>query len=147
MSAAQSAGAKILLVDDDLDFLEINRLLLEAEGYRVVCHAEAEDAFRALAADPPDLVITDLMMGRLDSGFSLARRLKADPRFAAIPVLIISGIARERGYDFSPNRSGDLAAMPADAWLEKPADPPRLLETVRTLLARPPRHPPGDAAP
>ena len=62
-------SALILIVDDDYDFLEINRMILERAGYRVVTAAEPRQALVKMEAEKPDLIITDLMMTSIDSGF------------------------------------------------------------------------------
>lgn len=126
----------IVLVDDDSDFLEINRCILEGEGYRVSCFTGADEAIGGMDAGAPDLVITDLMMGRLDSGFSFAGRIRKHDRLKAVPIVIVSGISHDPGYNFHPRDSGELAAMNADAFLEKPVAPELLIATVKKLLQR-----------
>ena len=124
----------IMLVDDDLDFLEINRHVLEARGCRVLCFSDPEKALERLVLDRPDLVITDLMMNRLDSGFSLSQRIKEDARFGNIPVVIVTAIGSRRGLDFSPRTPDELAAMHAEAYFEKPLEPETLLAKVEQLV-------------
>lgn len=128
-------GRLIVLVDDDRDFLEMNRKLLEGRGYRVLCFTEPGEALAAARAKIPALVVTDLMMEALDSGFSLAREIKQDPALAAVPVIIVTAVASQRGFDFSPERAEDLAAMNADAFFDKPVSPQELLGKVEELLA------------
>ena len=124
----------ILLVDDDDDFLAINRHLLEPAGYRVRCASGPDEAWNRIAEERPDLIITDLMMSNLDSGFSFAKRIKQDERCAAVPVIIITGVSSQAGFDFRPRSPADLAAMGADAFLEKPVQPKALLSRVAELL-------------
>jgi CheY-like chemotaxis protein len=123
----------ILLVDDDRDFLEQNRGVLAAAGYRVSCFSDPQEALQAAGREPPDLVISDLMMKALDSGFSLAREIKA--RYPGIPVILVTAASSQRGFDFSPRGSEDLAAMNADAFFDKPVAPDKLIAKVRELLA------------
>ena len=133
---------RIVLVDDDADFLDITQMILGGGGYEVSAFTDPDRAFDAIVREPPDLVITDLMMGRLDSGFSLARRIKSDDRFRAIPVIIISGISHQRGYDFNPRGAAELDTMRAEAFFDKPVDPRALLDRIRELL-HPPEAPPA----
>lgn len=126
----------ILLVDDDSDFAEIVSHVLESSGYRVVCSCDSEDALDRLEEVSPSLVITDLMMKSLSSGFSLARQIKERPEWRNIPVIIMTGAGPKRGLDFAPRSKEDLAAMRADAFLTKPAKPEELLARVRDLLDR-----------
>jgi len=127
---------RILLVDDDSDYLELNRRVLEAHGYNVDCAYDPNEALEKMSAAPPDLVITDLMMDSLDAGFSFAQKIKADPRFRAILVIILTAIGRQLGFDFNPRSAKELDAMCADAFLEKPVPPPALLAKVKELLER-----------
>jgi CheY-like chemotaxis protein len=128
----------ILLVDDDKDFLELERRILESRGYRIVCFSDAQAALAALHAGQqavtPALVVTDLMMKALDSGFTFARALKADPRTAMLPVIIVSAVSSQKGFDFRPRTAADLAAMGADAFFDKPVAPEALLDKVKELL-------------
>lgn len=129
---------RIVLVDDDRDFLEMNASILASRGYVVQAFAGPREALDAIrAAGPgitPSLVITDLMMSALDSGFSLARAIRTDPRFAGVPIIIVSAVASQKGFDFHPRTAADLAAMHADAFFDKPVDPAALLAKVEELL-------------
>jgi CheY-like chemotaxis protein len=122
----------ILLVDDDRDFLEQNRGVLAAAGYRVSCFSDPQEALQAAGRESPDLVVSDLMMKALDSGFSLAREVKG--RYPGVPVILVTAAASQRGFDFSPRGSEDLAAMNADAFFDKPVSPDKLIAKVRDLL-------------
>jgi CheY-like chemotaxis protein len=124
----------VMLVDDDVDCLAIARMALEAGGYRVVCCHGRDEALAQLTEELPDVVVTDLMMGRLDAGFSLARTIKADQRLRRIPILLVTGIGSELGYDIRPRTTADLAAMGADAFLLKPLSPASLREAVDRLV-------------
>ncbi len=127
----------ILLVDDDVDFLEINRLILEPQGYRVLGCSNPDEAWRQMEREKPSLVITDLMMNNLDAGFSFSRRIKDDPRFHDVPVVIATAVSSEQGFDFRPRTPEELAAMCVDAYFDKPIRPPVLLAKVAELLRRP----------
>jgi CheY-like chemotaxis protein len=144
-------SALILIVDDDYDFLEINRLILERAGYRVATAAEPQQALQLMEEEKPDLVITDLMMTSLDSGFLFARTIKQDPRYAGTPVIIATSVSSALGLDFSPRTEEDRAHMHADAYFDKPLDSAQLLATIAELLGRaaahkrPPAAAPGSA--
>ena len=125
----------ILVVDDDYDFLELNRLILERAGYRVATAAEPRRALEKMAEEKPDVVISDLMMTTLDSGFSFARTVKEDSRFAGVPVIIATSVSTALGLDFEPRSEGDMAQMHIDAYFHKPLDPCQLLAKIEELLA------------
>ncbi len=128
-------SALILIVDDDYDFLELNRMVLEREGYRVATAAEPKQALALMEKERPDLVITDLMMTTLDSGFLFARSIKEDERFADIPVIIATSVSSALGLDFRPRTEEEQADMHVDAYFDKPLDRARLLATIAELLA------------
>ena len=126
---------EIAIVDDDMDFLELYRHVLESRGYRVRCFGTPAAALEGMAQSTPDLVISDLMMERLDAGFSFARQVKSDERFREVPVIIATAAGSQRGFDFRPRGAADLAAMNADAFFAKPVDPEALLAKIRELVS------------
>jgi two-component system chemotaxis response regulator CheY len=81
----------VLVVDDELAIADMLRATLEEEGYHVMIGANGREALDLLATDGADLVISDLMMPGLD-GQSLYRALKADPRHAAMPIVLMSAV-------------------------------------------------------
>jgi CheY-like chemotaxis protein len=124
----------ILIVDDDVDFLELTRRLLERNGYKTRCCGNPERALALMAVEKPALIVSDLMMDALDSGFSFSRSLKTDPRFTDIPIIIVTAISSRRGFAFRPESDKDLEAMHISAFFEKPYDPARFLATVSNLF-------------
>ena len=129
-------SSMIMLVDDDVDFINLNKHILESKGYRVVSCFGTEEAIKTMSGEKPDLIITDLMMKELNSGFSFARRMKEDPQFKTIPIIIITAVSSKMGFDFRPHNAEELAAMQVDAYFDKPVSPQRLLEKVASLLGR-----------
>ncbi len=127
--------ARILIVDDDFDFLEINRYVLERAGYEVVTATTPDEALARIAEAVPDLVITDLMMTSVDAGFTLSARLRDDPRTAHVPIIISTSVSSQLGLDFRPASAADLEKMRVDAYFDKPLDPDALLAKVAELLA------------
>jgi DNA-binding response OmpR family regulator len=114
--------ATILIVDDEQPLREILAELLEAEGHRVVVAGDGRQALARVAEDRPDIVVSDVMMPRLN-GVKLCQYLKAEPTTAAIPVILLSA-------------AGPTAALGAgaDAFLEKPFDLDEVEALVRALL-------------
>jgi len=127
----------ILLVDDDPDFLDMNRHVLEAREYRVVCAPDPQSALAGMEEHQPDLIITDLMMEDLGSGFSFARRIKEHPRFSHVPIIIVTAASSRRGFDFRPNSPKELSAMYVDAYFDKPVSPDALVAKIEELLRNP----------
>ena len=127
----------IFLVDDDPDFLEMESAILAAGGYRTRSFSGSAAALAALASasgsERPALLVTDLMMKSLDAGFTFARAVRADPRFADIPLIIVSAVASQKGFDFRPQTSEELTAMNAEAFFDKPVPPAEFLARVKEL--------------
>ena len=126
----------IVVVDDDYDVLEWCRLILEGAGFRTACFHNGEDALAAMKAEKPALVITDLMMANLDSGFDFAQSVKENPEYGELPVIIMTAASSRHGFDFTPSSDADLAAMHIDAYFSKPADPKALVAKVRSLTSK-----------
>src|SRR5436305_14979063 len=87
--------AKLLLVDDEYAIVEILSGILETEGHTVATAANGEEGMKRLEEDRPDLVILDVMMPRL-SGSDMLKRMRNDPRYATLPVVMISAVGRFR---------------------------------------------------
>jgi CheY-like chemotaxis protein len=126
----------ILLLDDDVDFLEIHRQILEHHGYRVVCAEQPDAAWKLLEGQRPDLIVSDLMMHALDAGFSFAKRVKTHESYKTIPIVIATAVGSAAGLDFRPRSPKDLAAMGADAFLCKPIKAEELIRTIAKLLGQ-----------
>jgi len=116
----------ILIVDDE----EQNRVLLEAllssQGYRVVTAADGAQGFAAVKADPPDLILLDVMMPGQD-GFEVCRQLKADPATWFIPVVLVTALSERE------DRIRGIEAG-ADDFLSKPIHRWELLTRTKSLL-------------
>jgi CheY-like chemotaxis protein len=125
---------KILLVDDDPDFLEMHKAVLKNHGYDVLTAASGREGLERVRAEMPDLIILDLMMEKHDAGFSFSRQVKTDPLFKAIPILMVTSVAEATGYRFSLREDGYW--MKTDDFLDKPVMPEVLVGRVEKLLAR-----------
>lgn len=125
---------RLLIIDDDPDFVEGIRATLESAGYRVDAAYNPKDGFEALRATPYDLLLLDILMGRGAEGVMLARKMRKDPRLSQIPVLIITGIREQIAFLF-PGEPVHPHLLPVDELVEKPVEPQFLLERVAALLA------------
>lgn len=127
---------KILIVDDDPDLVEAQRLFLESRGFEVRCAASAAEGLLALEDFQPDLVTTDLMMEHHDSGFGFCRQVKARLATARTPVLMLTGVASETGLGFARRTKEERAFIAADELIAKPVTPRQLCEHIERHLAR-----------
>ena len=124
---------KILLVDDDLDFLEMHKAVLMHRGYDVLTATNSEEGIERVRTEMPDLIILDLMMEKHDAGFSFSKQIKGDPLFKKIPILMVTAAAETTGYSFSMEEDGYW--MKTDDFLNKPVMPETLMKKVEKLLA------------
>lgn len=128
-------GVKILIVDDDLDFVEISKLSLERQGYKIQSASNAKEGWKMVGKEKPDLIIMDLMMEHLDDGMLLSQKIKNHPKYSSIPILMLTSIARDTGFDFSPRTVEDLKQLNVDDFSMKPIKARALQEKVKKLLA------------
>jgi DNA-binding response OmpR family regulator len=118
---------KILIIDDDAFIRRPLEFILREEGFQPTTAVSGEDGLEKLEGDRPDLIFLDVMMPGLD-GFSVCRQVKGDPRFAAIPVILLTAKGQES------DRERGLAAG-ATEFMNKPYSPSELLRRVREILA------------
>jgi len=119
------AKKKIMVVDDDQDFVKSVTLILEASGYETVDAESGERCLEILRYNIPDLIILDIMMKTITEGFSIISELKASPRYQCIPVIMVSSIKDSEGFRF------DDSGIAANDFIDKPFDPQILLEHIR----------------
>lgn len=119
-------GARILIVDDEPSIVAPLEFLLRREGWDVEIAADGVAALEAVARAPPDLVLLDVMLPRMN-GFEVCERLRADPRWGAVRILILSA----RGRDQEVQKGLGLGA---DAYVTKPFSTRDLVARIRGLL-------------
>lgn len=122
---------RILLIDDDPDFVEANSIILDANGFEVLTASSIHEGFRKVKQDKPALIVLDLLMENADEGFTLARRIRCELKSTASFVML-SSVTQETGYSFRPDEHPDY--YPVDHFLEKPVSPGVLLEKIRSSI-------------
>ena len=126
------AEKTILVIDDDIDLVEIIRVTLENEGFRII-DAQTGDRGLAMAREHnPDLILLDVMMGKVDEGFQVAYELRSNDVTAETPILMLTAVADQTGFEFDPKRDKDF--LPVNEFLEKPISPRSLVDMVRKHL-------------
>jgi two-component system alkaline phosphatase synthesis response regulator PhoP len=128
-----SERKRLLIIDDDPDFVEGIRAILEGADYEVDVTYNPKDGFEALQSDSPDLLLLDIMMGRGAEGVMLARKIRKDPELRETPILIITGMREQIAFLF-PGEPVHPGFVPVDELVEKPVEPEFLLERVSALL-------------
>lgn len=133
------AGDRIMLVEDDPDFVALVGVLLQSAGYRFFPVPNGREALASIAAIRPDLIILDIMLESDIAGFEVAYQLRNPvpdapyAPFAGVPIVVLTSMGQARQMDFSPRAR--LSFLPVNAYLEKPVDPEVLLARVAALLA------------
>ena len=128
-----STTIKILLVDDDEDFLFQHRIQLENAGFEVTTATTRGQAEEAIASYTPDIAIVDLMMEQHDDGFVLSHHLKR--AFPGLPVIMVTAVTSETGLVFDPSSAAERAWVGADALLAKPIRFEQLRREIDRVLA------------
>ena len=114
------ADKKILLVDDDLDLLEQNKILLESKGFRVVTAEGSKKGWEVFKQELPDAAILDLIMEEHDSGFILSYKIKKDEHGKNIPVFILTSATYITGFKFGASTEEEKEWIKCDGILNKP---------------------------
>jgi two-component system, cell cycle response regulator len=125
-SPGQNSSPRILIVDDHDDNVELLRMRLEAWGYQTASERDGEAALAAVEADPPDLVLLDVMMPKVD-GFEVARRVKANRSLPFIPIIM------QTALDSTDDKVQGLEAG-ADDYITKPIDFAELKARINAML-------------
>jgi CheY-like chemotaxis protein len=123
---------KVLVIDDDNDFVESIVNLLEARGYTVASASNGQEGVEKAKANKPDLILLDVMMTTKDEGFNVARQLQATDEVKGTPVIMVTGVRKEMNlpFGFEP----DETWLPVKQILEKPVKPEALLKAVAEAL-------------
>ncbi len=123
---------KVLIIDDDPEFVEATSRLLDAQGYHTDAAPNGKVGLAKAKQQEPDLILLDVMMTRETEGFDVAREINNDSRLKHIPVIMITGVQKEMNlpYGFEP----DDDWLPVKGVLEKPVKPAVLLKTVSQYL-------------
>jgi len=125
--------AKILLVDDDIDFVESTKIVLESKPYEVIVAHEGNEALRKAREEVPDLILLDVIMPVKD-GFTAAEQLKKDPQLSKIPTLMLTSFSARRGETAIPVSRG--LTLDVEDYIEKPVSPGELLARVEKHLKK-----------
>jgi DNA-binding response OmpR family regulator len=126
MSAA-AGSRRILIVEDEPDIMELVKVTLSDENYELLEAKDGELGFKLALSENPDLILLDIMLPKMD-GYEVCRRLKGDPKTAAMPVLMLTAFGQKREIE-------EGFKVKADDYIVKPFEPLKLRERVRKFLA------------
>jgi len=122
--------AKILIADDDPDFVQIMHTILTSEGYDVVSASNGDEALRIMREDGIDVVLLDVMMASVLDGVGVAHEMQNDPALKGIKIMMISSIISSPHAAMFPTDE----YIPMDVWITKPVQPDDLLSKIARLI-------------
>ena len=124
---------KILIVDDDSDFVEAVNMILNSKKFEVVTACNGREGLKKVKTERPDLIVLDVMMPEKD-GYAVCKELKSDPQWNHIPILLLTGVVSH----ISTTRYTQEMGMEteADDFLDKPVEPEVLVKRIEALLAK-----------
>jgi CheY-like chemotaxis protein len=125
--------AKILLVDDDEDFVEATKAILETRAYEVVVASNGDEGLQKAREEKPDLILLDVIMPVKD-GFTAAEQLKKDPELSQIPTLMLTAFADKGAQSSIPVSRG--FALEAEDYIDKQVSTEELLARVEKYLKK-----------
>jgi CheY-like chemotaxis protein len=124
--------AKILVVDDEPEFVDVVQTVLEGSGYEVVTAGSGEAGKQQALDEEPDLIILDVMMETDKAGFDVARWLRSEETTEQIPIVMLTAVNQKYPFGFTE----DDIWLPVDKFLEKPVSPDELLQEVEDSLKK-----------
>ena len=125
--------ARILLVDDDVDFVETTKTILESKPYEVIVAKDGDEGLKKAREAKPDLIILDVIMPVKD-GFTAAEQLKKDPQLSRIPTIMLTAFAEKSKETSIPVSRG--YTLETEDYIEKPVAPEELLARVEKQLKK-----------
>ncbi len=134
-----STPADILIIDDDKDLVNSIEIILQTKNYQVRSAFNGKEGYGKIEKKIPDLILLDVMMATDTEGFDLAYKLKENPKYRGIPIIMITSFTQkmaEEGPDRFQHILGE--AWPVSSFLEKPVDPEVLLSTLEKVLSETP---------
>jgi two-component system alkaline phosphatase synthesis response regulator PhoP len=132
---------KILIIDDDPDFVFVTQAVLQSKGYQCSCAYSAKQGLRKIKETAPDLIILDIMMENLTAGFRLVTELKMARegseyfKYSEVPILVVSNIERAVGYKHKFQEIVGTSLLPVEDFIRKPAPALLLLEKAQQLIS------------
>jgi len=125
----------VLVVDDDPDIVATSRIVLESNGYEVQTAANSKEALDILSRVRPDVMLLDVMMASDTEGFDLAFKLRQDPEFKDLPIIMLTAfLDKVRTEGPGPFEFIMGEQWPVEWLFEKPLDTKKLLAKIEAIL-------------
>jgi CheY-like chemotaxis protein len=125
---------KIVIIDDNADYLFTMGTFLKKNKFNVFTANDGKTGLSLVKEKKPDIILLDVMMETLFSGFEISRQIRQDPLLKSIPIIGISGMADELSVSFNENK--DYEYFDANIFMEKPVDKDLLLKNIHSLVEK-----------
>lgn len=125
---------KVVVVDDNTDYLFTMETFLQRNGFLVYTADDGQKGLELIRNELPDIVLLDVMMESLFSGFELCKKMRTEEDLKHIPIIGISGMGDELGINYK--QWPDFEYFSPDAFLDKPVDKQRLLELIPETIEK-----------
>ncbi len=133
MATRATASPRVLVVDDDPDFVNLTSTILHSRNYEVLTASDGQQAMQVMRKNKPDVTLLDVMMTHLLEGLEVSREMAKDPTLKDVPVIMVSSLAGSRARTVLPSSEH----IPMQKWIQKPIDPDLLLAEVESALGCP----------
>lgn len=123
---------KILVIDDDKDYQDATRIVLEKSGFDVDSALTPDEGIEKVQKVDPDLVVLDVLMPTGYEGFDVARKIREDLKMTKLPIIMLTAVhgVKKPSYRFAPDENW----LPVDYFYDKPVDPDVLVGKIREIL-------------
>lgn len=125
--------ARVLLIDNDTDFIRANSIFLDVYGYDVQTASTGTLGLKMVEEGKPDVVVLDIMMENADDGFSIARSISRELK-SCVPVIMLNSMEKKTGYTFKMEDHPDY--FPVARFLDKALSPGMLAQNIREVLLK-----------
>jgi CheY-like chemotaxis protein len=129
---------EILIVDDDLDFVETVEIILKGNGYATRTARDGEEALKKVREKIPDIILLDIMMKTKTDGIWVSEKIRSEENLKGIPIIMITAVNQDADMaKFHLGQETDMEYMPVNVFMEKPIEAKDLLKEIKNLIGGP----------
>lgn len=125
---------EVLIVDDDVDFIETMEIMLQANGYQTRTARNGDEAMKRVREKHPDIMLLDIMMETKGDGIWVSEKMRADQELKSIPIIMITAVSKDAQMSrLDIGHATDTEYVPVDVFMEKPIEPDELMAEIERL--------------
>ena len=131
---------EVLIVDDDIDFVETTEIVLRSNGYETRAAHDGEEALKKVMEKVPDIMLLDVMMKTKGDGIWVSEQIRSKESTKGIPIIMITAVNQDADmlkYHFEKNVGMDSDYIPVNVFMEKPIEIKDLLAEINKLIGTP----------